>query len=109
MTDVIKVLGQLDAAATTTEVLYTVPDVTVTTVSSFVACNRNAAAQTFRLSIHVNDAGADNKQFLYYDKQVDANDTLTAVIGITLGQGDVMKVYASSTDFSFSVFGVETS
>jgi len=26
-----------------------------------------------------------------------------------LGQGDVMKVYASSTDFSFSVFGVETS
>ena len=38
MTDVIKVLGQLDAAATTTEVLYTVPDLAVTTISSFVAC-----------------------------------------------------------------------
>jgi len=109
MTDVIKVLGQLDAAATTTEVLYTVPDLTVTTISSFVACNRSGSAQTFRLSIHVSNAGADNKQFLYYDKQISANDTLTAVIGITLGQGDVMKVYSSSTDVSFNVFGVETS
>tara|TARA_R110000803_G_C11841845_1_gene304693 strand:- start:239 stop:568 length:330 start_codon:yes stop_codon:yes gene_type:complete len=109
MTDVIKVLGQLDAAATTTEVLYTTPDLTVTTISSFVACNRSGSAQTFRLSVHVNNAGADNKQFLYYDKQIIANDTLTAVIGITLGQGDVMKVYSSSTDVSFNVFGVETS
>ena len=40
MTDVIKVLGQLDAAATTTEVLYTAPDLTVTTKDDWVrVCN----------------------------------------------------------------------
>jgi len=35
--DSLKVLGQVDPAATTTTVLYTVPDKTQTTVSSIVA------------------------------------------------------------------------
>jgi len=109
MADVIKVLGQLDPAATTTTTLYTVPDLNQTTVSSFVACNRTGGALTFRLSIHVNDASADDKQYLYYDKSVAANESFTAVLGLTLGQNDVVKVYASGTGFSFNMFGVETS
>ena len=40
MADSLKVLGQVDPAATTTTVLYTVPDKTQTTVSSIVAANR---------------------------------------------------------------------
>lgn len=109
MADVIKVLGQADPAATTTTTLYTVPDLNLTTCSSLVVCNRNGTAITFRVSIHVNDAAADNKQFIYYDKQVDANDTLAAILGITLNQNDVVKVYASGTGVSFNLFGVETS
>ena len=109
MADVIKVLGQADPDATTTTALYTVPNLVQTTVSSVVVCNRNGSAITFRLSIHVNDASADNKQFLYYDKSVAANDSLTAVLGLTLNQNDVVKVYASGTGVSFNMFGVETS
>lgn len=109
MADVIKVLGQADPDATTTTTLYTVPNLVQTTVSSVVVCNRNGSAITFRLSIHVNDASADNKQFLYYDKSVAANDSLTAVLGLTLNQNDVVKVYASGTGVSFNMFGVETS
>ena len=108
MADSLKVLGQLDPAATTTTVLYTVPDMTQTTISSIVAANRTGSAITFRLSVHVAGAGADDKQFLYYDKSVAANDSLAIVIGITLNQADVLKVYTSAVDMSFNVFGCET-
>jgi len=109
MTDVIKVLGQLDPAATTTTTLYTVPDLTQTTVSSLVICNRTGSSITFRVSVHVAGAGADDKQFLFYDQALAANTTQTVVIGMCLGQTDVIKVYASAVDVSFNLFGVETS
>tara|TARA_R110000824_G_scaffold10821_1_gene47376 strand:- start:206 stop:535 length:330 start_codon:yes stop_codon:yes gene_type:complete len=108
MSDIIKVLGQADTAATTVTTLYTVPNLTQTTISSFVACNRTGSAITFRLSVHVIGASADDKQYLFYDKSVAANDTLTVVIGMTLGQTDVLKVYASAVNMSFNLFGVET-
>ena len=108
MADSLKVLGQVDPAATTTTVLYTVPDKTQTTVSSIVAANRTSSPITFRLSVHVGGASADDKQYLYYDKSVAANDTLTIVIGITLDQTDVIKVYTSAVDMSFNIFGCET-
>jgi|TARA_R100001510_G_scaffold47007_1_gene44149 hypothetical protein len=108
MADVLKVLGQLDPAATTTTVLYTVPDMTQTTISSIVAANRTGSAITFRLSVHVGGAGADDKQYIYYDKSVAANDSLSIVIGMTLNQTDVLKVYTSAVDMSFNVFGCES-
>jgi len=109
MPDVIKVLGQLTPSATTTTTLYTVPNLAQTTVSSINVCNRTSGALTFRLSVHVGDAGADNKQFIYYDKSVSATDTFSPVLGMTLNQSDVVKVYASGTGLSFNIFGVETS
>jgi|TARA_R100001530_G_scaffold116301_1_gene83350 glucose-6-phosphate dehydrogenase assembly protein OpcA len=106
--DALKVLGQSDPAATTVTTLYTVPDKTMTTVSSIVAANRTGSAITFRLSVHVEGASADDKQYLYYDKSVAANDSLKIVIGITLNQSDVVKVYTSAVDMSFNMFGCET-
>jgi hypothetical protein len=108
MADSLKVLGQLDPSATTTTTLYTVPDMAQTTVSSIVVANRTGSAITFRLSVHVAAASADDKQYLYYDKSVAANDTLNIVIGITLNQADVVKVYTSATNMSFNMFGCET-
>ena len=107
--DVLKVLGQLDAAATTIETLYTVPDLAQTTTSSLIVCNRTGSPITFRISIHVAGAGADNKQFLYYDTSLGANATMTAVLGLTLAEKDVVKTYASATGLSINLFGVETS
>ena len=108
MADALKILGQSDPAATTVTTLYTVPDKTMTTVSSIVASNRTGSAITFRLSVHVEGASADDKQYLYYDKSVAANDSLTIVIGITLNQTDVVKVYTSAVNMSFNMFGCET-
>ena len=109
MSDQIKVLGQSAPDATTTTALYTVPNLVQTTVSSLVVCNRAGTAGTFRVSVHVAGATADNKQYLFYDSALAANTTQTVVIGMCLNQSDVVKVYASSADFSFNLFGVETS
>ena len=108
MADNLKVLGQLDPAATTVTTLYTVPDMTQTTVSSIVAANRTGSAITFRLSVHVGGATANDKQYLYYEKSVSANDSLSIVLGMTLDQTDVVKVYTSAVDMSFNMFGCET-
>ena len=108
MADVIKVLGQLDVSATTITTLYTVPDLAQTTVSSLVICNRGGSGITFRVSIHVAGAGADDKQFIFYDETLAATTTRTVVIGICLNQTDVVKVYTSAVNVSFNLFGVET-
>jgi len=108
MADSLKVLGQVDPSATTITVLYTVPDMTQTTVSSIVAANRSGSAITFRLSVHVAGASADDKQYLYYGKSVAANDSLAIILGITLNQADVVKVYTSAVNMSFNMFGCET-
>jgi len=109
MADAIKVLGQLDVSATTITTLYTVPDLTQTTISSLVVCNRSGSGITFRVSVHVNGAGADDKQFIFYDQALAATTTRTVVIGMCLGQKDIVKVYSSAANVSFNLFGVETS
>lgn len=109
MADELKVLGQLAAAATTQETLYTTPVTAQTTVSSIVVCNRTVGALTFRISVAVAGEADDNKQYIYYDKQVDANDTIVVVIGITLAPEDVVRTYASGVGLTFTMFGVETS
>ena len=109
MTDVIKVLGQVAPSATTATTLYTVPNLTLTTVSSLVVCNRSGSGVTYRVSVRVAAAGADNKQYLFYDKALAANVTDAHVIGITLNQADVVTVYGSDGNLTFNLFRVETS
>lgn len=109
MADVIKVLGQQNPAAATEADLYEVPNLTQTTVSSIVVCNRTAAGIDFRVSVAVAGVATQDEQFLYYDKEVPANDSFTAVLGLTLNEGDVVRVYSTTVGLSFNMFGVETS
>jgi hypothetical protein len=52
---------------------------------------------------------ADNvKQYIYYDYVIAAKDTLIVVMGMTLNETDVVKVYASAANVAFNIFGVET-
>ena len=109
MADTLKVLGQLAPSATTATDLYTVPSDTVTTVSCIAACNRSGGALTFRVAVRPSGATLVNGHYIYYDKSVAANDTVFIIVGLTLSEDDVITIYASSGDMSFSVFGVETS
>ena len=109
MASVIKVLGQSAPSATTETDLYTVPAATSTVVSSLVICNRGATEATFRVSIAVGGGATANKDYLYYDLPIAPNDTFIFTIGPTLAAADEVKVYASTGNLSFSIFGQESS
>jgi hypothetical protein len=108
MAEIIKVLGQVDVDATTEATLYTVPSYSTAVISSISVCERNNAAATFRISVSVAGAATATKDYIYYDHTLGANDTIHVCTGITLNETDVVRVYASTTDVSFSIFGVET-
>jgi glucose-6-phosphate dehydrogenase assembly protein OpcA len=104
-----KVLGQSNPAATTATSLYTVPAATQTVVSTVVIANLAAATATFRIAARVAGATLANSQYVAYDVSVGANDSTALTLGLTLGATDVLTVYASSADLTFSAFGSEIS
>jgi hypothetical protein len=104
-----KVLGQVSPSATTETALYTVPAATSAVASSVIVCNRSAVLSTFRISIAVAGASTATKDYIYYDLPIGANDTFIATIGVTLAATDVVRVYASNTNLSFSLYGSEIS
>ena len=104
-----KVLGQIASAATTAETLYTVPSATEAIISTIVVCNRAAASRSFRIAVRPNGATLANQHYLAYDVVIAANDSTALTLGITLDAADVITVYASAADLSFSAFGSEIS
>jgi hypothetical protein len=106
MATLYKILGQQAPAATTATDLYSVPTLNAI-ASSIIICNRGATQATFRVSISAGGAATSNKDYIYYDLLIAANDTFIATIGVTLSMGDVVRVYASSSNLSFSLYGSE--
>ena len=104
-----KVLGQVSPSATTETDLYTVPAATSAVASSVIVCNRSAVLSTFRISIAIGGTATTNKDYIYYDLPIGANDTFIATIGVTLAATDEVRVYSSNTNLSFSLYGSEIS
>lgn len=103
-----KVLGQSAPNANTTANVYTVPASTQAVVSSIVVTNRNNNANvTYRLAVQPAGAALANQHYIAYDSTVTALDTVALSLGLSLGNTDVVSVYAGSANVSFSVFGVE--
>jgi hypothetical protein len=102
-----KVLGQSNPAATTSTALYTVPALTQTVVSTITVANQSATDATFRISISVNGATLSAKEYIAYDTSLRGNGVQAFTLGISLGAADVIRVYASSANLSFSAFGSE--
>ena len=104
-----KVLGQSAPSATTATTLYTVPAATSAVVSSIVIANRDASAATYRIAIRPGGAALANQHYIAYDVTVGASDSTVLTLGITLATTDVITVYASSANLSFSAYGSEIS
>lgn len=102
-----KILGQSAPAATTETALYTVPASTESIISTIVICNRGASAATYRIYVAANGAAAANNQYLVYDANINAKETVALTLGLTLDSSDVLRVYASTADLSFNAFGTE--
>lgn len=104
-----KVLGQSNPAAITATSLYTVPASTQAVVSTIVVANLAATSATFRIACRVNGATLANSQYIAYDVSVGANDSTALTLGVTLGAADVITVYASTANLTFTAFGSEIS
>jgi glucose-6-phosphate dehydrogenase assembly protein OpcA len=104
-----KVLGQSNPAATTATTLYTVPAATEAVVSTIVIANLTATAATFRIAIRPNGATLANSQYIAYDITVGASDSTALTLGITIDATDIITVYGSTANLTFTAFGSEIS
>ena len=104
-----KVLGQSAPSATTATTLYTVPAATEAVVSSIVIANRDASSATYRIAIRPDGASLANEHYIAYDVTVSASDSTVLTLGITLDAADVVTIYASTANLSFSAYGSEIS
>lgn len=102
-----KVLGQSNPSATTATTLYTVPSATSAIVSTITICNQSATTGSYRVAVRPAGASLASQHYIAYDISITGNATDTLTLGITLATTDVITVYASSANFSFSAFGSE--
>ena len=109
MADSLKVLGQVAPDATTNTTLYLCPSLTMTTTSSLIICNRSASGVTYRVAVRDNGDNTSNEHYIFYDVSLAANSSDVHVLGMTLKETDIVEVYASTADLSFTLFGVEPS
>jgi len=105
-----KVLGQAALTAETETDVYTVPADTEAVISTIVVCNRDSAANTFRLAVRPDGATLANEHYISYDVPVEGTDATTLTIGITLDAGDIITAYGGvSSLITVNVFGSEIS
>jgi ATP-dependent protease ClpP protease subunit len=109
MANAYKILGQVGDGSSNDVTLYTVPASTETIISSIIICNRENSANTFRLAIKSDGGTIADEDYIAFDSNIQANDTITLTLGITLDASDVISVGASDSNVSFSVFGTEIS
>lgn len=102
-----KVLGQSNPAATTATTLYTVPASTQAVISTIVIANLTATAATFRIAVRPAGATLANSQYIAYDITVGASDSTALTLGVTMNTTDVLTVYASTANLTFTAFGSE--
>jgi hypothetical protein len=101
----IKILAQSKPSAASLTTIYTAT--TSTVCSSIVITNQSGTPTNFRISVAVNNAADEPKQYIYYDAPIGSFGTFIATIGITLGTNDTLRVYNTFATCSFNLFGQE--
>lgn len=102
-----KVLGQSNPAATTATDIYTVGAGKSAVISTLVVANLAGVDALFRIAVRPAGEALANKHYVAYNVVVGASDSTTLTLGITLGETDVLTVYASTSTVAFNVFGSE--
>ena len=102
-----KVLEQVNPSATTATTLYTVPSAKSAVISTLVIANLTATAATYRVAVRPAGATLANLHYVAYDITVGASDSTALTLGITLATTDVVTVYASTANLTFTAFGDE--
>ena len=107
MANAYKILGQVDDASGYDEELYLVPASTEAIVSTIVVCNRENAANTFRIATKTDNSAVADTDYVAYDSTIGANDTITLTLGVTLQAAAEISVGASDANVTFQAYGTE--
>lgn len=105
-----KRLGSSDPAATTETDLYNSPgagSITDVVISAITVCNRGAAAGTFRISMCPEGDATGDDDYIAYDMAIGAKETVQFDGGYIMEPDWDLRVYSSTSDFSFQVWGQE--
>tara|TARA_R100000231_G_C5295869_1_gene156037 strand:- start:503 stop:832 length:330 start_codon:yes stop_codon:yes gene_type:complete len=107
MANAYKILGQVDDASSNDVELYLVGSGKEAVVSTIIVCNRENAANTFRIATKSDNSSVANTDYVAYDSTVNANDTITLTLGITLQAGAEISVGSSDNNVTFQAYGTE--
>ena len=100
-----KVLAQSAPSATSATTLYTATNATI--VSTLNAANRGSTQDSIRVAVRPAGATLANQHYIAYDVPLASNAVLSLQGGITLANTDVITVYSTTGNTSFSAFGSE--
>lgn len=109
MAQAYKVLAQSAPSATTNTDILTVGAGKSVVASTLSVCNRGTTAATYRVAVRPAGTALANQHYMIFDASIMPKDTVTLSVGITMAATDVLTVYASSANLSFSLFGAEIS
>ncbi len=98
-------LGQVAPSANVLTTMYTVPSLK-STVCRVIATETGGVVATFRIAVAVSGAGDSIEQYIAYNRPIAANDT-GSTIAFILNAGDVVRVFSSTNDVSFTLTGIE--
>ena len=100
-----KVLAQSAPSATTDTTLYTATNATI--VSTLNASNIGGTQDTIRVAVRPAGAALANQHYIAFGVPLAAGAILSLQGGITLANTDVITVYSTTGNTSFSAFGSE--
>jgi hypothetical protein len=98
-----KVLAQSAPSAASATTLYTATNATI--ISTLQAANRGGTQDAVRIAVRPAGATLANEHYIAYDVPLAANAVLSLQGGITLANTDVITIYSTSGNTSFSAFG----
>ena len=105
MANTYKSLGQANPGAVLTA-LYTVPAATAA-IGWLTISNKENAANTCRVKHAPAGAADDPDHDILYDFVIPANDTYIHPVPLYMAATDVVRVYGSDTNVTFTMSGVE--
>lgn len=101
-----KVLAQSAPSAATATTLYTATSATI--VSTLNASNIGGTQDTIRIAVRPSGASLANQHYIAYGVPLAAGAVFSLQGGITLANTDVITVYSTTGNTSFSAFGSES-
>lgn len=104
-----KVLGQSKPSSSTLTSAYTVPAATQAVVANICISNLSSASSLFRIAIRPAGATIEDRHYIVYDSAIPGYSYEFLTMPITVNATDVISVYSSTGNLSFSIFGSEIS